>query len=54
MKTTPKVTKSNGRKLTKKSNHNAAQSCNISKGQPSGIEGWFTPFGDTRQRGISL
>jgi hypothetical protein len=54
MKTTPKVTKSNGRKLTKKSSHNAAQSCNVSKGKPTGINGWFTPFGDTRCIGLNF
>jgi hypothetical protein len=54
MRTTPKVTKSNGRKLTKKSNHNAAQSCNVSKGQPTNIEKWITPFSVTRYATIGL
>ena len=51
MKTQPKITKLN-RKV--KQSKNVVQSCNISKGQPTNIQGWFTPFGDSRQKGISV
>jgi hypothetical protein len=51
MKTAPKISKAN---RVRKPVRNVAQSCNISNGKASGIEGWFTPFGDSRQSNISL
>jgi hypothetical protein len=51
MKTAPKISKAN---RVRKPVRNVAHLVPACNGKTSGIERWFTPFGDSRQSNISL